>query len=209
MSEEPEKFEEPIAEYRKLDLEKLYTYWDYLKWTFTERVELIRGKVVRMSPAPGEMHQSISGNLSYALAQVFRKSPCRLYVAPFDVRLPVPKATKDSTVVQPDLCIICDETKIDERGCNGAPDLMVEILSPGNSRHDTAIKFELYEISGVKEYWIIEPAERVVLVYTLRGDKYVGLHPFAEGMTIESPLFPELRIPVDEIFYRVRTFKGY
>lgn len=102
------------------------------------------------------------------------------------------------------MCIICDESKLDEQGCNGAPDLIVEILSPNNSKHNVHTKFNLYEESGVKEYWMVEPTERMVLVYTLQNNKYIGLKPFTEGEIIQSPLFPDMKIEVESVFHKVQ-----
>ena len=198
--------EEPIVSYGQLNPEGSYTYWDYLKWRFEERVELIKGKVFKMSPAPGPNHQRISGQLFLSMAGGFSYMGCEIFHAPFDVRLPIPKAGKDTTVVQPDLCIICDKSKIDTRGCDGAPDLVVEILSPGNSRHEMDTKFKLYEESGVKEYWIVYPAERAIFVYTLQGGRYIGLRPFAEGMQVESPLFPQLKVDVSSVFQGLKEY---
>jgi Uma2 family endonuclease len=192
--------QEPIAEYAMLDLDRLYTYWDYLKWSFLDRVELIRGKVVKMCPAPSRNHQLVVRVVNRYFDQYFIDKPCGLFYAPFDVRLPVPDARKDSTVVQPDLTVICDISKVDERGCFGVPDILVEILSPGNSRHDMNVKFKLYEASGVKEYWIIQPQERSILIYVLENNKYVGLPPFTEGTEAFGRLFPNLILPVDAVF---------
>jgi Uma2 family endonuclease len=164
-----------------LDFSKQYTYSDYLKWQFSERVELIKGFIKKMSPAPSRNHQSISFNLTFNVGVYFKNKPCNIYVAPIDVRLPIKSTKKEHTVVQPDLCIICDERKLDDRGCNGAPDLIVEILSPNNSKHDVDTKFKLYEESGVQEYWIVEPSERYVLVYSLQNEKYIGSKPYSEG----------------------------
>lgn len=191
---------EYVLDYNLLDLNGSYTYADYMRWLFKERVELIKGKIVKMSPAPNRMHQDLSMNLSALFHNLFHKGSCKVYHAPFDVVLPVPSAKKDSTIVQPDLCIICDLSKLDGHGCNGAPDLAVEILSPTNLGHDLRIKFNLYEESGVFEYWIVDPANRTVLVYVLKDKKYIGLHPFTEGDTIESVLFPDLKISVADIF---------
>jgi Uma2 family endonuclease len=105
--------------------------------------------------------------------------------------------------VQPDLCIICDESKLDDYGCNGAPDLIVEIVSPNNSKYDVDTKFRLYQEAGVMEYWIVQTEMKTVLVYRLQDGVYVGSKPFSEGEIIESPLFPEMKIAVDEVFYRV------
>lgn len=192
-----------ITNIDQLDLKKTYTYADYLLWQFSERVELIKGYILKMSPAPNRNHQKISMNLSRDLSYFFKSKQCNLYAAPFDVRLPIKSGKKDTTVVQPDLCIICDESKLDEQGCNGAPDLIVEILSASNSKHDIDTKFKLYEEAGVKEYWIVEPYDKMVLVYTLIDEKYIGLKPFSEGEIIDSPLFPDLKLATDEVFYKV------
>ncbi len=191
---------EPVAEYAMLDLDRLYTYWDYLKWSFLDRVELIKGKVVKMCPAPSRNHQLVVRVVNRYFDQFFLHKSCGLFYVPFDVRLPVPGAKKDSTVVQPDLTVICDLSKVDERGCFGVPDILVEIVSPGNSRHDMNVKFKLYEACGVKEYWIIQPQERSVLIYVLENKKYIGLAPFTEGTDAAGLLFPDLRLPVDTVF---------
>nr|WP_315171710.1 Uma2 family endonuclease [uncultured Flavobacterium sp.] len=192
-----------VKKFSDLDLTKTYTYSDYLLWQFSERVELIKGFICKMSPAPSRKHQTISQNLNWKIYSFFENRPCSVFVAPFDVRLPIKSSKKDTTVVQPDLCIICDENKLDDKGCNGAPDLIVEILSPNNSKHDVDTKFNLYQESGVKEYWMVEPEERFVLVYTLQNEEYIGLKPFSEGQIIKSPLFSEMQITVDEVFKRI------
>jgi len=193
-----------VKNFSDLDVSKQYTYADYLLWQFSERVELIKGHIKKMSPAPSVTHQRISQNINFEILSVFKGHSCHVFVAPFDVRLPIPSKKKDSTVVQPDLCIICDEDKLDDKGCNGTPDLIVEILSPKNSKHDVDTKFRLYEESGVKEYWIVEPTERLVLVYALQNDKYIGSKPYSEGETIISPLFPEMKIEVESVFHNVK-----
>ncbi len=193
-----------VKNFSDLDLTKTYTYSDYLLWQFSERVELIKGFILKMSPAPSRNHQTISQNLNWKIYNFFQNHNCSVYVAPFDVRLPVKSAKKDTTVVQPDLCIICDEYKLDDKGCNGAPDLIVEILSPKNSKHDVDTKFNLYQESGVKEYWIVEPEARIVLVYSLINDEYIGSKPFSEGEIVKNPLFTEMKIAVDDVFDRVK-----
>jgi Uma2 family endonuclease len=192
-----------IVNFSDLDLTKQYTYSDYMSWRFQERVELINGFILKMSPAPNRMHQSIVLNVSSAFFQYFKHFPCDVYVAPFDVRLPIKSKKKDSTVVQPDLCVVCDQTKLDMQGCNGAPDLIVEIVSPNNRNHDLSTKFKLYEEAGVLEYWIVEPLEKVVLVYTLRDGIYVGLKPQIGEDVIESPLFPDLKVAISDVFYKL------
>jgi Uma2 family endonuclease len=191
-----------LTDINKLDLNGSYTYADYLKWHFSERLELLRGKIFKMSPAPSRLHQQISINLSGTLFNYFKQNPCNLYAAPFDVRL-VKQKTPDEkviTVVQPDLCVICDESLLDDKGCNGAPDLIIEILSPGNTKKEMGIKFDLYEENGVKEYWIVEPIDKTVFVYTLENNKYKGKKPFTEDDILTSDLFPNLAISLKEIF---------
>ena len=193
----------PVLNFSDLDLTKQYSYSDYMRWQFQERVELIKGFILKMSPAPNRFHQTVSKNVSFKIYSFFEKQLCNVFVAPFDVRLPIKSTKKDSTVVQPDLCVICDESKLDTQGCNGAPDLIVEIISPNNKKHDIETKYNLYQEAGVLEYWIIEPQERIVLVYTLKDGKYIGLQSKIEGNIIESVLFPDLKISVDDAFYRV------
>jgi len=192
-----------ITHFSELDLTKEYTFSDYLQWQFSERVELLKGFIKQMSPAPSRRHQTTSQNINKYFLNFFTCSTCSIFSAPFDVRLPIASVKKDTTVVQPDLCIICDESKLDDYGCNGAPDLIVEIVSPNNSKYDVDTKFRLYQEAGVMEYWIVQTEMKTVLVYRLQDGVYVGSKPFSEGEIIESPLFPEMKIAVDEVFYRV------
>ena len=192
-----------VYNFSDLDLTKTYNYSDYLLWKFEERVELIKGFILKISPASSMGHQTVSQNLSGCFYENFKRKPCRVFVAPFDVRLPIKSTKKDTTVVQPDLCVICDESKLDQKGCNGTPDLMVEIISPNNSKHDIHTKFNLYKEAGVQEYWIIEPYDKLLLVYTLKNNEYIGLPPQTEGENIKSPLFPELKIALEDVFYKI------
>ena len=198
--------ENVITNIKQLDLKGSYTYADYLLWQFKERVELIKGKIFKMSPAPGSFHQEISFELSGILYNFFKKKPCKVYVAPFDVRLINFKESNHDnqiiTVVQPDLCVICDTSKIDERGCVGAPDLIIEILSPGNSKKEMDIKFDLYEENGVLEYWMVNPTEKTIAIFVLQEGKYMGLKPVIEDSTLQSPTFQELKFKVKKIFER-------
>jgi Uma2 family endonuclease len=191
----------PITELSQLDPDKVYTYADYLKWRFQERVELIRGKILKMSPAPSREHQKISRQLSLFIFTFFDKKQCQAYSAPFDVRLPVPKGNKPYTVVQPDLCVICDPEKLDELGCNGAPDLVIEILSPGNTSREMQLKFSVYEEAGVREYWIVDPEHEAVIPFVLneRG-KYIGLQPKTGGQLMSPAIFPDMVIDLGEVF---------
>ncbi len=186
-----------------LDIDKVYTYADYFKWKFEERVELIKGKLFPMSPAPNRYHQFIAGQIHLALGIFLRSSPCSVYFAPFDVRLPR-KSNKDEdiiTVLQPDLCVICDKSKLsDPRGCLGAPDIVVEILSPSNGKKELKYKYEVYEESGVKEYWVVFPVERTMLIYTLVEGKFVSSRPMVEGDIITSSVLPGFSMDLKEMF---------
>ena len=192
-----------INNFSDLDLTKTYSYSDYLLWKFDERIELIKGYILKMSPAPSLNHQRVSQNLSGCFYENFKRKPCSVFAAPFDVRLDLKSAKKDTTVVQPDLCIICDESKLDEKGCNGTPDLIVEIISRNNTKHDIKTKFNLYQEAGVQEYWLIEPNDKILIVYTLENNKYIGLPPQTEGENIKSLMFPELQIALDDVFYNI------
>jgi Uma2 family endonuclease len=178
-----------------------YTYDDYYDWLFTERVELIFGKVLPMA-APNRLHQTVIRNLNTIFGIFFQSKSCEYYPAPFDVRLPVGiKKGKYTTVVQPDLSVFCDPEKLDKRGAQGAPDLVVEILSPGNSRRDMKDKFEVYELAGVREYWIFHPIDSFVLPFLLNEEgKFVGLPAVHSPDTLISRIFPELFFSLGGIF---------
>lgn len=163
-----------ITHIDQLDLQGTYSYADYLHWKLEEYVELFRGKVMRMSPAPLRDHQRIAGRMFSDIEQYLRRKTCEVYIAPFDVRLPKKGNVADEsvyTVVQPDLCIICDPLKLDRRGCIGAPDTMIEIVSRGNVDRDLKQKFDLYEEHGVPEYWIVTPGIQNITVYLLNAQK--------------------------------------
>ena len=194
----------PITKFSQLDLTKQYSYADYLTWQFNERVELIRGWISKMSPAPGTSHQAVSWDIAYYFANYFRKTNSKTFAAPFDVRLLDSKKSKNNqqvfSVVQPDICVICDEKKIDERGCVGAPDLIIEIVSPGNSKREMKTKYELYEENGVREYWIANPLEKNIMLYVLKAKKYHLKKIYFDDDAIESILFKGLVIDLKEIF---------
>lgn len=185
-----------ITSLEQLDLSKQYSYADYLKWHITERLELIRGYIRKMS-APSREHQAISRNLGRQIDAYFYTRKCEWYSAPFDKKL-----EKDVlTVVQPAICVICDESKLDKRGCIGAPDLIVEILSPGNSKKEMKEKFEVYEEAGVKEYWIVNTLDKNVLIFTLNDTgKFIGQRPYVEDEIMNSYTFPELSIDLNKVF---------
>ena len=193
-----------ITNINQLDLSKTYSYADYLTWMFQERLELFRGKIFKMSPAPSMYHQKVSRDLTGILWNAFKNNSCNLFVAPFDVRLLDSKKSKNDsdvyTVVQPDLCVICDENKLDARGAIGAPELMIEILSPGNSKKEMIYKYDLYQEAGVLEYWIINPTDKTMLIYVLKDGIFVGQQPLIAESKIKSPLFPQLDFTLSEIF---------
>lgn len=197
----------PITQFSQLDLNAHYTYADYLLWQFKDRVELIRGKVFKMSPAPNVKHQRIAAYLNFRLYAFFEHTSCQVFPSPFDVRLTRKDKASDretTTVVQPDLCVVCDLSKLDERGCNGAPDLAIEILSPGNTRREMREKYEVYEEAGVREYWMVDPSEKIVLIYVLNEQgRYIGLQPLTEDVALKSTIFPELSIPLEEVFREI------
>lgn len=188
-----------ITSLNQLDLNGSYSYADYLSWKIQERVELIKGKIMEMSPAPARFHQRVSIKLTAHFLTAFDNQQCQVYTAPFDVRFPDQNG-KIKTVVQPDLCVICDHQKLDDRGCLGAPDLVVEILSPGNSKREMRDKFALYQEHKVKEYWIVSPAEKTIFIYVLEGDRYIGIAPAAEDEIVTSVTFPALSFSTEGLY---------
>ncbi|WP_111321089.1 Uma2 family endonuclease [Algoriphagus chordae] len=178
-----------------------YTYADYLKWDFEEIVELIKGKIFAKAVAPNRRHQEVSGNIYLALGQFLKKHPCKVYSAPFDVRFSRdPAYSKIDSVVQPDISVIFDLSKLDDKGCFGAPDLVVEVLSPGNSRVEIQNKYELYQEYGVREYWVVHPTDCTVLIYTLVEGKFVPSRLFTSGDVITSTVLPGFAFDLEEVF---------
>ena len=180
-----------ITDINQLDTNAHYTYADYLLWQFRERVELMRGHF-RLMAAPNVRYQRISAEITRRLGNYLEGKNGDVFSAPFDVRLPLPpqriKTDKIDTVVQPDICVICDPSKLDERGCIGAPELVVEILSPGNSKREMKEKFDLYESAGVLEYWVIDPDHEMVLTYILDPVTlaFVSGRPLTDEDTLKS-----------------------
>ena len=189
-------------EFASLDLDKSYTYADYLKWTFKERVELIKGKLFKMSPAPNWMHQEISSIIHGELYIHLKGKKCKVYSAPFDVRLPgKTRDDKDiTTVVQPDICVICDESKLDFKGCIGAPDIVVEILSPSNNVTELKNKYNVYEQAGVMEYWVVSPQDKTFLVYTLVNGSYTPSRLMVAGDTVHSSVLSGFSLDLTSLF---------
>jgi len=186
-----------------LKLEECYTYGDYLTWDDGERWELIDGVAYNMSPAPTRRHQGILLELSAQFHDYLSNKPCKVYFAPFDVRLPEGDEADEetATVVQPDMVVVCDPDKLDDKGCRGAPDLVVEILSPSTSGKDMKQKFNLYEQRGVREYWIVDPSGGTMMVFRLGTDRRYGR---PEVYTIEDTapvgIFDDLVIDLRTVF---------
>lgn len=189
-----------------LDVNRSYTYADYLTWQFDEYVELIKGKIFTMSPAPSRKHQRVSSQLLKILFAHFKEQSCDVYHAPFDVRLTDHKKSVKSnkeitTVVQPDICVICDKSKLDDAGCLGAPDWIIEILSTGTQKKDRKDKKALYEENGVREYWIVSPSNEEIAVYQLNEySEYSLVGLFSDEDSVPSGIFPGLEVNVAEIF---------
>ena len=187
-------------------VQKTFTYGDYCTWPEDERWELIDGVPYDMTPAPSRTHSTISVALTLVFGNFLKGNPCHLHVAPFDVRLPKGSEPDDeiTTVVQPDLVVICDQSKLDEKGCRGAPDLAIEILSPSTSSKDHIRKRALYERHGVKEFWLIDPTNRIVTVYLLGADGQFGRAAiYSDQDTITTGLFPGLEVAMAEVFPRL------
>lgn len=191
----------PLPTSRKCEY---FTYADYLTWPEGERWEIINGEAFAMSPAPGKRHQQISGELFRQLANYLKGKPCLVFAAPFDVRFSERAGLTDEkvgTVVQPDIFVVCDKSKLDERGCNGPPDYIVEISSSSTSKVDLTKKFDLYQQHGVREYWIIHPAEQTLLVYKIENDGLYGKPDrYACDDKVPVPLLGDLEVDLVEVF---------
>lgn len=199
---------EKIINISQLDFTKQYTYADYLTWELKERVELIKGWLYKMSPAPSRKHQRVVSIVFNQMFNFLEQKNCHVYTAPFDVRLVKNKGRKDKqidTIVQPDICVICDQTKLDARGCSGSPDLIVEILSPSTGKKDYNEKYFLYEENKVKEYWIINPDAESVEIFCLENGNYNSIGVFSEYdrcVEVSSQIFPDLTLKLNNLFNR-------
>ncbi len=195
-----------ITDLSQLKADAVYSYADYMGWKLEQAVELIRGKIFRMSPAPKTRHQRVSRNLNGLFFNRLDIPSCEFFSAPFDVRLPDRRKSAGAnqdifTVVQPDLCVIGDASKIDENGCLGAPDLVVEILSKGNANKEMRLKFELYEEAGVREYWVADPERQYIHLFQLGPDeRYLPPRVFLRDDVLQSAIFPDLKIDLREVF---------
>lgn len=182
---------------------KYYTYEDILNWPGDERVELIDGEPYLIRSSPSSEHQTISLELILQIGSYLRGKKCRLYHAPYDVRL----FEKDGdqpyqvdTVVQPDLLVVCDPSKVDSNGCKGAPDLVIEILSPSTRQHDRLTKLNLYRRAGVKEYWIVDPEEKTVIVMTLEDGEHYAPTAYSANARVPVGVLEDCVIDLGPVF---------
>jgi len=186
-----------------LKKEDYYTYADYAGWELEkhERYELIDG-VPYLMAAPSVLHQRVSGRLSFALFDFLEHKPCQVFFAPFDVCL-YGEGDDDDSVVQPDIIVVCDESKLDDKRCNGAPDIAVEIISPSSDKFDRVKKFRKYEHAGVREYWIVDPAGYSAEINVLENGKYKTAK-YGGNDVIKSSVLNGFEIGVSDIFEEKR-----
>lgn len=186
-----------------LPQEKRYTLADALTWDEQERIELIYGDPVMMSPPPVRIHQKISGELFGQLRDYLKGKKCEVYHAPFAVR-PFERdgdyPEDVDTLVEPDITVVCDPSKLDNIGCKGAPDLVMEILSPSTQRHDKLTKFNLYQRAGVREYWIVDADSKSVQVFLLENDHYIAKDLGAVGDKLKVNVLDDCVIDLTEVF---------
>lgn len=195
--------DDKVYSFKEIDESLTYSYANYLNWLFDERLELIKGKIFKMSPAPSRIHQKVFGKIFVAMAKFLEGKSCEVYGAPFDVRFPSKgKEDKDIyTVLQPDICVVCDKSKLDDRGCLGAPDLVVEILSPGNNKKELLYKYKVYEEFGVKEYWVVSQSDQSILIYTLdNAGKFQPSKIFTLSEEVTSTVLPGFVLNIDGVF---------
>jgi Uma2 family endonuclease len=181
----------------------IYTYRDYLTWPEERRCELIDGRIFSMAPAPSLDHQTVVVELTTQIAIQLRGKPCRVFSAPFDVRLPEGTEAENEikNVVQPDVLVVCDSKKLDQKGCLGAPDWIIEVLSSGTAAKDHIHKRLLYERHGVLEYWLVHPTDRLVTIYRLNTEgKYNQAEILETRGRHRVDILPDLEIDWDIVF---------
>lgn len=177
---------------------KTYTYKDYLTYDENERIEIIGGKIYNMSPAPSRIHQKIIMKVSNQLENYIKANngSCEVYPAPFDVILINDNEDVNSSknIVQPDISVICDKSKLTDKGCTGSPDMIIEVVSPYNPSNDFVKKLNLYEKYKAKEYWIINPMKKNILVYTLTDNGYDMPNMYSFNDIVPVSIFREFNI---------------
>jgi len=180
--------------------DQYFSYADYKEWELAEgeRFELIYGEAYAMA-APGARHQEILLEISSLFLAYLKGKPCKVYPAPYDVRLFYRADERDDTVVQPDITVVCDEKKRGEEGCRGAPDLVIEILSPSNTAIEMQRKLRLYQEAKVREYWIVDPDNKNITVYRFQ-EGAILFYTYKKDETAPVGIFPELNISLEQIF---------
>jgi Uma2 family endonuclease len=196
-----------IVSFSQLDLNGNYSYADYLTWKIEHALEIIKGKILPMASS-NRVHQKLSWKLTVIFDQYFETQKYEAYAAPFDVRLydktKSDKADKDIyTVVQPDMIVVCDLEKLDDGGCIGAPDLVLEILSPGNSNKEMKLKKDLYSESGVREYWILDPIHETLTRYNAEEDGFFGRPLIFSSEIVSSVIFPNFKLDLVHLFQSI------
>ena len=185
-----------------LPQEKRYSYADLLSWDDNTRYELYDGQLLALA-SPTDVHQRILGELHLQLGTYLRGKKCRTYLSPFDVRIFEQEGDSPEdvdTVLQPDLLVICDQSKVDRHGVHGAPDLVIEILSPASARYDRLVKFSLYQRAGVKEYWIVDPSSRTVCVHTLEDGAYHAATVYSSDLSAPVGVLDGCSIDLSAVF---------
>jgi len=183
-----------------LQKDKTYTYANYASWGDDVKCEIIDGVVYMMAPGASEAHQDTSSELLRQIANYLLDKPCKVFHPPFDVCLQA-DGDDDKTVVQPDLFVVCDRLKLDGKRCNGAPDMVIEILSPSSANRDTLLKYNKYMQSGVREYWIVDLDDKIVRVCILKNGKF-EITDFLSPGTIPISVLDDCRIDMARVFAR-------
>ncbi len=191
-----------IPKTKKEKYKDYFTYAQYKTWSDDERWELIEGEAYNMSPAPGTTHQTVSGEVFSIIHNYLEDKPCRVFAAPFDIFLPDEDEPEDeiNTIVQPDIVVLCDDEKLSEKGITGPPDIVIEILSPSSMTRDQITKRDLYEKKGIKEYWIFDPAGKIVWKYVLINGEYGKPDVFDYKSTHSFKVLPELSLNLTKVF---------
>ncbi len=177
-----------------------WTYADYCAWPDDGRWELIDGEAYAMVPAPLRQHQELLSDLHFELRKQLEGRPCHVYPAPFDVRFADAADERTDTVVQPDISVFCREDRLDDKGAHGAPDLVVEILSPSTSSKDSIIKRALYERHAVAEYWIVDPETSELYQFVLRNGHYGEPTVLAKTDTIKAAALEDVQFELSILF---------
>lgn len=188
-----------------LTSDSIYTYAHLLAWSENERWEILQGVPYAMTPAPTVQHQEIVGALYRIFGNYLQGKGCRVFLAPLDVLLAEGQEPDEQikTVVQPDVFVVCDQTKLDKRRCKGAPDLIIEVLSPATARKDRREKFLLYEKHCVKEYWLVEPDAKLVTAFILQDGQYGRPNIYSDEETMTPAIFADLSVNLAEVFANI------